>query len=155
MKVPSVFDPRAIASLYSGSVRRYRVAFTGPRAPRGFSWRLNFESVRRTAAVFLNGRRLGRNTDPYTPFGFDARGLRPGRPNQLVVVVDSRKDPDLPEGWWNWGGIVRPVHLEAVGPAHLQDLGTMSQVRLPGTGARAAAPSCCSTARSSGGPAAG
>ena len=64
----------------------------------------------------LNGRRLGRNTDPYTPFGFDARGLRPGRTNQLVVVVDSRKDPDLPEGWWNWGGIVRPVHLRGRGP---------------------------------------
>ncbi len=134
--VPSVFDPRAVPSLYPGSVRRYRVAFTGPRTPRGFSWRLNFESVRRTAAVYLNGRRLGRNTDPYTPFGFDARGLRPGHTNQLVVVVDSRKDPDLPEGWWNWGGIVRPVHLEAVSPAHVQDLGTMSRVRCRGQARR-------------------
>ena len=53
-----------------------------------------------------------------------------------MVVVDSRKDPDLPEGWWNWGGIVRPVHLEAVGPAHLQDLGTMSQVRCRGQARR-------------------
>ena len=83
-----------------------------------------------------------------------------------MVVVDSRKDPDLPEGWWNWGGIVRPVHLEAVGPAHLQDLGTMSQVRcrgparaLPrraparrhaasaGPAARSTPPSRCSCAR--------
>ena len=42
----------------------------------------------------------------------------------------------MPEGWWNWGGIVRPVHLEAVGPAHLQDLGTMSQVHCRGQARR-------------------
>ncbi len=73
---------------------------------------------------------------PYTPFEVDARGLRPGRSNRLVVVVDSRKNPDLPEGWWNWGGIVRPVRLEPVGRAHVRDLGTMSQVRCRGPARR-------------------
>ena len=145
-QVPSVFDARALAPLYPGSVRSYRVEFTGPETPRGFRWRIGFESVRRKATVFLNGRRIGRNTDPYTPFDVDARGLRPGRVNQLTVVVDSRKDPDLPEGWWNWGGIVRPVHLEPVGRAHLRDLGTMSKVRCRGPAHDAAAPRCCSTA---------
>ena len=134
--MPSVFDARALAPLYPGSVRRYRVDFTGPDTPRGFRWRIDFESVRREATVFLNGRRLGRNTDPYTPFDVDARGLRPGRSNRLVVVVDSRKNPDLPEGWWNWGGIVRPVHLEPVGRAHVRDLGTMSRVRCRGPARR-------------------
>jgi len=134
--VPSVFDARALAPLYAGSVRRYRIDFTGPKTPRGFRWRIAFESVRREATVFLNGRRIGRNTDPYTPFDFDARGLRPGRSNRLVVVVDSRKNPDLPEGWWNWGGIVRPVHLEPVGRAHVRDLGTMSRVSCRGPARR-------------------
>ncbi len=140
VRVPSVFDPRALASLYPGSVRRYRVDFEGPATSRGFRWRIDFESVRRKATVYLNGRRLGRNTDPYTPFAFDAKGLRPERTNRMVVVVDSRKDPDLPEGWWNWGGIVRPVHLEPVGRAHIRDLGTMSRVRCrrPGRSCRAA-----------------
>ena len=138
VSVPSVFDARALAPLYPGSVRRYRIDFTGPETPRGFRWRIDFESVRREATVFLNGRRIGRNTDPYTPFDVDARGLRPGRSNRLVVVVDSRKNPDLPEGWWNWGGIVRPVRLEPVGRAHVRDLGTMSQRALPR--ARAALP---------------
>jgi beta-galactosidase/beta-glucuronidase len=127
--VPGVFDARALAPLFAGSVRRYRTSFTGPATPRGFSWRIRFESVRRAATVFLNGRRIGRSIDPYTPFEVDARGLRPGRPNQLVVVVDSRKDPKLPEGWWNWGGIVRPVRLVPVGRANIRDLGTMSRVR--------------------------
>ncbi len=137
--MPSVFDARAVASEYPGEVRRYRLRFTGPPTPRGFRWLIEFQSVRRAATVLLNGRRLGRNTDPYTPFTFEARGLRPGRPNQLVVIVDSRKDPRLPEGWWNWGGIVRPVRLIPAGRAHLDELGTMSKVtcRGPATGCRA------------------
>ncbi len=137
--VPSVFNVKAVAAEYAGQVRRYRLRFTGPRTPRGFRWLIEFQSVRRAATVFLNGRRLGRNVDPYTPFTFEARGLRPGRANQLVVVVDSRKDPRLPEGWWNWGGIVRPVRLIPAGRAHLQDLGTLSRVRCsgPATGCRA------------------
>ena len=110
-RVPSVFDARALPSLFPGTVRRYRVTFRGPPTPRGFSWLLRFESVRRNTAVILNGRRIGRNVDPYTPFTVPARGLRPGRPNELVVIVDGRKNPKLPEAWWNWNGIVRPVTL--------------------------------------------
>ena len=48
------------------------------------------------------------------------------------MVVDSRKDPRLPEGWWNWGGIVRPVSLVPAGRAYLHDLGTMSKVKCSG-----------------------
>jgi beta-galactosidase len=138
-RVPSVFDTKALPSLYPGQVRRYRVSFRGPPTPRGFSWLLRFESVRRNAAVILNGRRIGRNVDPYTPFTVEARGLRPGQTNELEVIVDGRKNPDLPEGWWNWNGIVRPVELVPAGPAHLQDLGTMSRVtcRGPARGCRA------------------
>jgi beta-galactosidase/beta-glucuronidase len=137
--VPSVFNPTAVASEYGGSVRQYRLRFEGPETPPGFRWLIRFESVRRSARVFLNGRHLGANADPYTPFTVRARGLRPERQNELVVVVDSRKDPRLPEGWWNWGGIVRPVHLVPAGAAHLHDLGTMSRVqcRGPASGCRA------------------
>ena len=134
--IPSVFDSKAVASEYAGQVRRYRISFTGPKTPRGFRWLIEFESVRRAATVFLNGKRLGKNVDPYTPFTFEARGMRPGRTNRLVVVVDSRKDPRLPEGWWNWGGIVRPVHLIPAGRAHLSDLGTMSDVTCRGPATR-------------------
>ena len=134
-----MFDTRALPSLYPGQVRRYRLSFRGPRTPRGFSWLVRFESVRRNATVFLNGRRIGRNVDPYTPFTLEARGLRPGRTNELVVIVDGRKNPDLPEAWWNWNGIVRPVELVPAGPAHIEDLGTMSRVscRGPARGCRA------------------
>jgi beta-glucuronidase len=135
-KVPSVFDPRALPDLFPGTVRRYRVLFEGPATPRGFRWLLRFEGVRRRAGVFLNGRRIGRGTDPYTPFTVEARGLRPGRENELVVLVDGRKDPRLLEGWWNWNGIVRPVRLVPAGRAHIEDLGTMSRVRCRGPARR-------------------
>src|SRR3954452_23167973 len=127
--VPGVFDPRAIPSLYPGSVKRYKLRFRGPATPKGFRWLISFASVRRRAKVVLNGRVIGRNNDPYTPFVVDARGLHPRRMNTLVVVVDSRKDPRLPEGWWNWGGIVRAVKLVPVGKAYLSGLGLMSRVR--------------------------
>ena len=135
-RVPGVFDTRALAALYPGVVRRYRVSFRGPPTPRGFSWLLRFESVRRNAAVILNGRRVGRNVDPYTPFTVPARGLRPNRRNELVVIADGRKNPKLPEGWWNWNGIVRPVTLVPAGPAHIADLGTMADVECRGPARR-------------------
>jgi beta-galactosidase/beta-glucuronidase len=55
------------------------------------------------------------------------------------MIVDGRKDPQLPEAWWNWNGIVRPVKLVPAGPAHIEDLGTMSRVscRGPARGCRA------------------
>src|SRR4051794_30181177 len=135
-RVPSVFDTRPLPSLYPGTVRRYRVSFVGPPTPRGFSWLIRFDSVRRNAAVILNGRRVGQNVDPFTPFTVPARGLRPGRPNLLQVIVDGRKNPQLPEAWWNWNGIVRPVTLIPAGPAHIEDLGTMSRVRCRGPATR-------------------
>jgi beta-glucuronidase len=128
-EVPGVFDSRALPALYPGTVRRYRLRFRGPTTPRGFRWLISFAEVRRSARVYLNGRRIGRNSDPYTPFAVEARGLRPRRVNTLVVVVDNRKDPRLPEGWWNWGGIVRTVKLVPVGRAYMSGVGLMSKVR--------------------------
>jgi Glycosyl hydrolases family 2, TIM barrel domain/Glycosyl hydrolases family 2, sugar binding domain/Glycosyl hydrolases family 2 len=130
--VPSVFDPAAHPDLYPGQVKVYRLRFKGPRTPPGWRWLLRFEGVRRVATVHLNGRRIGRDADAYTPFELEARGLRPGRSNLLVVRVDNRKDSRLREGWWNWGGIVRPVRLIPAGPVTLRNLGWMSDVRCRG-----------------------
>lgn len=130
--VPSVFDPIAKRDEYSGTVRRYKIRFRGPKTPKGFRWLLRFEGVRRNAGVLLNGRRIGRSKTPYIPFEIEAKGLRPNRTNELVVIVDNRKERQLPEGWWNWGGIVRPVRLIPAGRAYMKDLGVMSKVRCRG-----------------------
>lgn len=138
-RVPSVFAPLARAEDFAGTVKRYRLRFEAPDVD-GYAWALRFEQVRRRATVLLNGRRLGVEIDPYGAFQLPARGLRPGRVNTLRVIVDSRKDPRLPEGWWNWGGIVRPVSLVPIGAAHVGRLGLMPDVRCsgPARGCRAA-----------------
>jgi beta-glucuronidase len=138
-RVPAAFEAVARAPLFGGTVKQYRLRFTAPDVA-GYGWAFNFEQVRRRATVSLNGRRIGISIDPYTPFQVPARGLRPGRVNTLEVVVDSRKDPRLPEGWWNWGGIVRPVTMVPIGRAHVRDLALMPSVRCtgPATGCSAA-----------------
>jgi len=138
VSVPSVFDPDAAPELFGGAVKQYRLRFLAPKA-RGFRWAFRFEQVRRRATVYLNGRPIGVNADPYTPFEKAATGLRPGRVNELVVTVDSRKSPKLAEGWWNWGGITRPVTLVPRGRAQVADLGLLSEVTCKGPATRCSA----------------
>ncbi|MGI8731401.1 MAG: glycoside hydrolase family 2 protein [Solirubrobacteraceae bacterium] len=123
--IPHVVDSRTQAGVFYGSVGWYRVSFQGPQADAGHTWALRFEQVRRIARVWLNGRELGVHRDPYTPFELPAKGLRAGQPNTLVVRVDYRRSKELREGWWNWGGITRPVSLVARGPVVLHDAGLL------------------------------
>ena len=123
--VPHVFDSRPLESLFKGAVGWYRVAFEGPATAPGTGWWLRFEQVRRTARVWLNGREIGSNAQPYTPFQLPAVGLKPGRLNMLVVRADNRRTPGTREGWWNWGGITRPVSLVPRGPVVLHDAGVV------------------------------
>ncbi|MDP9135835.1 MAG: hypothetical protein M3N56_13540 [Actinomycetota bacterium] len=129
--VPSSFEGVARAPFFGGTLKLYRLSFTAPDVA-DYSWAFDFEQVRRRATVSLNGRRIGLSIDPYTPFRVPARGLVPGQVNTLEVLVDSRKDPRLPEGWWNWGGIVRPVKLVPIGRPHVQDLALLPSVRCTG-----------------------
>jgi hypothetical protein len=126
--VPHVFDPQATEAAFGGSVGWYRLRFTAPVGRAGFDWELRFEQVRRRARVWLNGREVGRHGDPYVPFALPASGLRPGAANELVVRVDNRKAKEPREGWWNWGGIVRPVSLAPRGGLVLRDPGLMPLV---------------------------
>jgi beta-galactosidase/beta-glucuronidase len=129
--VPSAFEGLARAPQYGGTLRLYRLRFTAPKV-EDYGWAFVFEQVRRRATVSLNGRRIGLSIDPYTPFQVPARGLLPGRVNTLEVLVDSRKDPRLPEGWWNWGGIVRPVTMVPIGRAYVHDLALLPSVDCAG-----------------------
>jgi beta-glucuronidase len=88
---------------------------------------LKFGAVNYVADVWLNGVYLGYHEGGYTPFAFDAGpALLPGAANVLAVRVanpawGSRNDI-VPWGladWWNFGGIVRDVWLEAADPVHV------------------------------------
>ena len=130
VELPHVFDPQPADNLFGGTIGWYRVRFEAPEAPRDFSWALRFEGARRVTRVWLNGVRLGVNSNPYAEFVLGARGLRAGT-NELVVRVHNIKPSAVREGWWNWGGIVRPVHLEPRGPARWEDVGLLSSLACP------------------------
>ena len=123
--IPHVLDARTQPHVFYGSIGWYRLTFQGPQTRAGLGWALRFEQVRRIARVWLNGQELGVHRDPYTPFELPATGLRPGAPNTLVVRVDYRRSPALREGWWNWGGITRPVARVARGPVVMHDAGLL------------------------------
>jgi beta-glucuronidase len=85
-------------------------------------WIIRFEEINYRAAVWLNGRLIGRHVG-MTPFELDLTGVRNGV-NRLIVSIDNRHlAADLPPGpgagWWNFGGIVREVYLRAVQRADL------------------------------------
>jgi beta-glucuronidase len=127
--VPHVFNPNPIKAEFEGTIGWYRMRLITPATPAGFGWAMRFNGVRRISHVWLNGSKLGRNTNPYEPFRYSLPNLAPpGQPNTLVVRVQNIRPATLREGWWNWGGITRPVELEPVGRAMWRDLGVLSDV---------------------------
>lgn len=130
--VPHVLDGKPDASVFDGGIAYYRLRFTGPRNASG-GWALRFEGVRRRARVTLNGRVLGTNSDPYTPFTLNASSLRQGKPNTLFVRVDNRRTRGVREGWWNWGGITRTVRLLPRGAVSMRGVAVLPSVDCSGT----------------------
>jgi hypothetical protein len=132
VEIPHVFDPYPTDALFGGTIGWYRTKFVKPDTPPGFSWGLQFEGARRETRVWLNGREIGSNRNPYQPFTLTAKGLRDGE-NELVVRVHNIKGTDVREGWWNWGGLVRPVTLMPRGPVQYANPGLLSDVECHGS----------------------
>src|SRR3954451_11314725 len=116
-----------------GSIGWYRKDFTFPRAARGTSWKLRFESVNYRASGYLNGSAIGRHEGAFVPFEVVVRNARSGV-NHLVLRGDNRRRAtDIPPvsdqsngrpggGWWNYGGILREVYLREVRGVDVQRL---------------------------------
>jgi len=104
----------------------YRRDFDVPAAWLGLVATLKFGAVNYVADVWFNGTYLGYHEGGSTPFAFDASdALRPGIRNVLSVRVDNppwgSRDDIVPWGladWWNYGGILQPVALEATNPLY-------------------------------------
>ncbi|CAB4936785.1 unannotated protein [freshwater metagenome] len=109
--VPDVTQPDASPASYAGSVWWYKRRLVVPAATPGATWALRFEGVRRVSTVYVDGREIAQNDDPYSPFEVELPETSAGRAVTLAVRVDGRRPQPLSEGWWNWTGIVRPVSL--------------------------------------------
>jgi beta-galactosidase len=116
--VPGTFNMPPDRSTTGGYFRRD--FYVPPDWSRSYAT-LKFGSVRYIADVWLNGHYLGYHEGGDTPFALDAsQALLPGAFNHVVVRVDNppwgTRDDIVPWGladWWNYGGIVGDVWLEA------------------------------------------
>ncbi len=119
ISVPGTFNPPPDSSITGGY---YRHDFYVPTAFTGNYALLKFGAVRYVADVWLNGKYLGYHEGGDTPFALDASAaVVPGAYNSVVVRVDNpewgTRDDIVPWGladWWNYGGIVGDVWLEAI-----------------------------------------
>jgi hypothetical protein len=99
----------------------YRVNFSVPGEWKGRTIRLVFDGVMTDAAVKVNGRSAGpTHIGAFYRFKYDVTSLvKLGGDNVLEVdVAKVSSDPDTEKGerfadYWVFGGIFRPVYLEA------------------------------------------
>lgn len=75
----------------------YRTEFTPPASTKGRRFQLTLNGVNYSAAVWLNGRRLGEVRGAFLRGVFDVTDvLVPGRPNALAVRVQPPPHPGVP-----------------------------------------------------------
>lgn len=105
----------------------YRYRFTTPAAWEGQAVRLVFEGVMTDTYVKVNGQAAGPvHQGGFYRFSFDVSSLlRYGQENQLEVQVKNHSDnasvntAEREADYWIFGGIYRPVYLEAKPRQHI------------------------------------
>lgn len=107
----------------------YRKHFSIPKESKGSRVYIEFEGVRQVADVYLNGKKLGKDSTGFIPFGFDLTdGIKFGEDNILAVKVNNDRENNRhksPTPWnhENWhptfGGIYRNVYLTVTKPVHV------------------------------------
>lgn len=128
VSVPHTWNVMPMYSQHSG-LAWYRYHLTPPSTMKDMHLRLRFQAVFYLTRIWVNGVFVGEHEGGYTPFEFDVSGLiKSGQDNVIAVSVDNkismiRIPAELRPGWsfdwWNYGGIVRPVSIEATNPIYL------------------------------------
>jgi hypothetical protein len=136
IRVPGLWEAQGLLDLDGVAWYRRRFSLGHP----GGHWTLRFGAVMDLAEVYLNGRPLGGNDLPFTPFELDPSAALAAGENELAVrvtdpPVDSPAHPRLPhgkQGWANhvfpsppslymtYGGIWQPVTLRRHGPVAIR-----------------------------------
>jgi len=104
----------------------YYREFNTPKVPEGGALFLDFEGVAVACTLWLNGKKIGGHSGPYTPFSLEITGaVCPAGTNRLFVEVDAREDSAVPPfggvvDYLVYGGIYRAVHLRVQGPCRIE-----------------------------------
>jgi hypothetical protein len=138
VQVPGLWEAQGLLELDGVAWYRRRFALDDP----GGHWTLRFGAVMDLAEVYLNGRLLGGNDLPFTPFELDPSAALLVGANELAVRVtdppagapEHLRLPHGKQGWANqvfpsppslyltYGGIWQPVTLRRHGPVTLREL---------------------------------
>ncbi|NNF05255.1 MAG: beta-glucuronidase [Candidatus Eisenbacteria bacterium] len=109
---------------YEGTVW-YRRAFDAAPKP-DHRYFLCFGGANKSAAVWVNGTKLGEHHVGFTPFHFEVTSLLQAGTNDVTVRVNNvrRHDgvPGMNTDWWNYGGITRDVRLVETPATFVRDL---------------------------------
>jgi beta-glucuronidase len=129
VSVPHTWNVMRDNSLFNG-LGWYRYHMAVPETLQDMHLRLRFQAVFYLAKIWVNGVFIGEHEGGYTPFEFDvSTALIPGQNNVITVQADNlitlaRIPAQLSAGWsydwWNYGGIVRSVSLEATNPVYIE-----------------------------------
>jgi beta-galactosidase/beta-glucuronidase len=121
----------------------YRRSVTVPEEWAGKRIWIHFGGVTARGDLFVNGRKVGAVEHFVTPYEFDITdAVTMGADNVISVQVDSdvgvhnpHKDPVVTPGpvgmfnyWGHWGGLYRPVWLEARSVVHVDTLFVMPNI---------------------------
>ncbi len=124
LEVPGDFNSQSPELKYYEGDLWYQRDFTITRQP-GQRQFLYFAGISYEAAVWLNGKEVGRHEGGFTPFQFDVSDRLVDGRNDLVVKVSNRRRPDgipaMDFDWWNYGGILRDVFLVERPEVHVFD----------------------------------
>ncbi len=118
------FAARTLRATYKGT-GWYAKRFELPAQWQGKRLWLNFGGVHPSAEVWLNGARVGENTLPFVPFGFEVTDVaRWGVANVLTVRVhEQNREFGMSFNWvGNWSGLYRGVEVTATGENYLDRL---------------------------------
>ena len=135
--VPGVENPSPDRYM---DVTWYRRQFRLPASFAGKRAILTFGAANYVADVWVNGKWIGCHEGGFTPFSFDVTPLlKAGESNLVTVRVDNipwlpqNEDPAKRQSpannsdivpyktcdWWNYGGLIREVELQAMEPVSI------------------------------------
>ncbi len=109
----------------------YRTSFQTPASFKGKQVTIVFEGVMTDTEVLVNGKQAGDiHRGGFNQFSYDITGLLKSGKNELEVKVSkesTEKSVNAAErkaDWWIFGGIYRPVYLEAKPAIHIERIAT-------------------------------
>ncbi len=107
----------------------YKYAFQVPANWKGKQINIVFEGVMTDASVSINGKRAGAiHQGAFYAFKYDITHLLKSGKNLLEVKVDKQSAnqsvnaAERQGDFWIFGGIFRPVYLEALPPQHIEQI---------------------------------